>query len=54
VLISRRAYAALRGVTENAVRKAIAAGKIPVVDGMIDPALADAAWARTPPRSRSS
>lgn len=49
--LSRRAYALHRGVTENAVRKAIASGRIPVEsDGTIDPAKADAAWAaRTDP-----
>lgn len=45
-LVSRRAYAALHGVSEGAVRKAIAAGKIPLVDGMIDPEIADASWMR--------
>ena len=45
-LVSRRAYAAMRGVDDKTVRKAIAAGKIRLVDGMIDPALADADWAR--------
>lgn len=44
-LVSRRAYAVSRGVSEGAVRKAIARGKIPVTDGgMIDPGAADAAW----------
>ena len=46
MLVSRRAYAAMRGVTEGAVRKAIAAGKIPTVNGMVDSDVADAAWAR--------
>ncbi len=44
--LSRRAYARHRGVHENAVRKAIASGRIPLEpDGTIDPAKADAAWA---------
>ncbi|MCP4243938.1 MAG: elements of external origin [bacterium] len=50
--ISRRAYAAhrkaqgLRGGTDAAVRKAIAAGRIDVLpDGTIDAARADAQWA---------
>jgi hypothetical protein len=49
--LSRRAYARQRGVAESAVRKAIAAGRIPVEpDGTIDPEKADAAWAaRTNP-----
>jgi hypothetical protein len=45
--VSRRAYARHRGITENAVRKAIAAGRIELEhDGTIDPAKADLAWAR--------
>src|SRR5919108_216758 len=45
--VSRRAYARHRGVAENAVRKAIAAGRIELEpDGTIDPEKADQAWAR--------
>ena len=45
--ISRRAYARHRGVAENAVRKAIASGRIELEpDGTIDPEKADRAWAR--------
>jgi len=56
--LSRRAYARHRGVAENAVRKAIASGRIELEpDGTIDPAKADLAWERqTDPaqqRSRS-
>jgi hypothetical protein len=49
--ISRRAYAVLRGVSDTAVRKAIATGRISVeADGSIDPAKADAQWdAQTDP-----
>ncbi len=49
--ISRRAYAKQRGVSEMAVRKAIATGRITVLaDGTIDPARADADWiAQTDP-----
>ena len=44
---SRRAYARHRGVAENAVRKAIASGRIELErDGTIDPAKADLAWTR--------
>ena len=44
--ISIRAYAQHRGVSHEAVRKAIAAGRIQQeVDGSIDPDKADAAWA---------
>lgn len=54
--ISIRAYARARGVSHVAVQKAIKAGHIPVEpDGTIDPAKADAAWARStePGRSRA-
>lgn len=45
--VSRRAYARHRGVTENAVRKAIASGRIELEpDGTIDAARADQAWTR--------
>ena len=44
--VSRRQYAKMRGVSESAVRKAIASGRITVeADGTIDPAKADAQWA---------
>jgi hypothetical protein len=43
--LSRRAYARHRGVSESAVRKAIAEGRISLEpDGTIDAAKADAAW----------
>ncbi|MCA3643607.1 MAG: elements of external origin [Methylobacterium sp.] len=43
--LSRRAYARHRGVSDMAVRKAIASGRITVEDdGTIDPAKADRAW----------
>lgn len=43
--LSRRAYAALGGVHEGAVRKAIATGRITTeADGTIDAAKADAMW----------
>ena len=45
--VSRRAYARHRGVAENAVRKAIASGRIELEpDGTIDVAKADQAWTR--------
>ena len=49
--VSRRSYAAQRGVSEAAVRKAIAAGRITTLpDGTIDPARADSEWgAQTDP-----
>lgn len=43
--MSIRAYAQHRGVSHEAVRKAIAAGRIhKEADGSIDPAKADAQW----------
>lgn len=43
--LSRRAYARHRGVSDMAVRKAIASGRIAVEeDGTIDPEKADRAW----------
>jgi hypothetical protein len=45
--MSRRSYAAQRGVSEAAVRKAIATGRITTVpEGKIDPAKADPNAAR--------
>jgi len=54
--LSRRAYARHRGVSEMAVRKAIASGRIALEpDGTIDPVKADAAWAaRSDPANRST
>lgn len=52
-LVSRSEYARRRGVSEAAVRRAIAAGRISLIGGKIDPAVADHQWeantrARTP------
>lgn len=45
--LSIRAYARHRGVSDAAVRKAIAAGRItPEANGTLDPQRADAEWAR--------
>lgn len=45
--ISIRAYARHRGVSDAAVRKAIAAGRVtPESDGTLEPERADAEWAR--------
>jgi hypothetical protein len=50
--LSRRRYAAERGVTEGAIRKQIRVGRIvPTKDGKIDPAQADEAWYRWSPAS---
>jgi hypothetical protein len=45
-LIGLRAYARRRGVTLGAVQKAIATGRIRLIDGKIDPEVADIQWAR--------
>lgn len=43
--LSRRKYAEYRGVSESAVRKAIASGRITLEDdGTIDPVKADLEW----------
>jgi hypothetical protein len=43
--VSRRSYAAQRVVSESAVRKAIATGRMTTLpDGTIDPARADSEW----------
>ena len=45
--VSRRGYARHRGIAENAVRKAIASGRIELEpDGTIDVVKADQAWTR--------
>lgn len=44
-LLTPTAYSRHRGCSEKAVRKAIAAGRISVVGGMIDPVVADIQWA---------
>ena len=49
--VSRQSYAAQRGVSEAAVRKAMTAGRITTLpDGTIDPAREDTEWgAQTDP-----
>jgi hypothetical protein len=45
--LSQRAYARQRGVSQEAVRKQVKRGRIPLLpDGTIDAELADAAWPR--------
>ena len=52
--LSLRAYARHREVSDAAVRKAIATGRItPEADGTVDPARADAEWARIEKMSKS-
>ncbi|MBX9960582.1 MAG: hypothetical protein K2Y15_10655 [Burkholderiaceae bacterium] len=43
-LMTKAAYARHRGCDEKAVRKAIAEGRISLIDGKIDPAVADIQW----------
>lgn len=44
MLLSRREYAAHRGVAVSAVQKAIETGRITLTDGKIDPEKADKEW----------
>ena len=44
MLLSRREYAAHRGVTVAAVQKAVETGRITLIDGKIDPEKADKEW----------
>lgn len=45
-LISQSAYARRRGVAKSAVAKAIAENRISLIDGKIDPTVADIQWAQ--------
>ncbi|MDB5777916.1 MAG: hypothetical protein JWP93_281 [Polaromonas sp.] len=45
-LLTKAAYARHRGCDEKAVRKAIAENRISLIDGKIDPAVADIQWAQ--------
>jgi hypothetical protein len=45
-LITKSAYARHRGCDEKAVRKAVNEGRISLIDGKIDPTVADIQWAR--------
>ena len=45
MLLSRREYAAHRGVALSAVQKAVETGRISLTDGKIDPEKADKGWA---------
>jgi hypothetical protein len=46
-LITQAAYARHRGVSREAVRKAVEQGRISLVKGKVDPAKADKQWAKT-------
>jgi hypothetical protein len=51
--LSLRAFARTRGVTHQAVRKAIARGRlVPLADGTIDPETAERTWPRGAPSER--
>lgn len=53
-LLSLSAYARHRGCDEAAVRKAVKANRISLIDGKIDPDVADIQWAKnTRPRAAS-
>lgn len=45
-LITQAAYARARGVTKQAVSAAVKAGRIRLIDGKIDPEIADIQWQR--------
>lgn len=45
-LLTKAAYARHRGCDEKAVRKAITENRISLIDGKIDPAVADIQWAQ--------
>jgi len=45
-LISQSEYAKRREVSREAVRQAVAAGRISLIDGKIDPEVADIQWAK--------
>ena len=51
-LISQAEYARRRGVAKSAVAKAVKEGRITLIDGKIDPAVADIQWAQNT-RSRA-
>ncbi|CAN5858858.1 hypothetical protein BH11PSE13_BH11PSE13_12320 [soil metagenome] len=45
-LITQSEYARRRGVAKSAVAKAVAEGRISLIDGKIDPAVADIQWSQ--------
>ena len=45
-LISQSEYARRRGVAKSAVAKAVAEGRITLINGKVDPAVADIQWAQ--------
>jgi hypothetical protein len=51
-LLSQRQYARLRGVSQVAVSKAVRSGRIPTINGKIDPVAADRAWIENTDQSK--
>ena len=45
-LITQAEYARRRGVAKSAVAKAVAEGRITLINGKVDPAVADIQWAQ--------
>ncbi|MEW6169876.1 MAG: hypothetical protein AB1651_19660 [Pseudomonadota bacterium] len=45
-LITQAEYARRRGCSKQAVSKAVKAGRLTLIDGLVDPELADREWAR--------
>ena len=45
-LVTMSEYARMRGCTHQAVSKAAKAGRITLIDGRVDPEVADIQWAR--------
>ena len=45
-LISQAEYARRRGCSKQAVSKAVKAGRLTLIDGLVDPEIADREWAR--------
>jgi hypothetical protein len=52
-LITQAEYARRRGVSRAAVTQAVKAGRIMLIDGRIDPDVADIQWAKNTPNSRT-
>ncbi len=53
-LLSQRGYARHRGVTLRAVQKAIEAGRISLIEGKIDPEVADIQWDKNTDRAQAA
>lgn len=53
-LLNQSQYARHRGVSPEAVRKAIASGRISLIDGKIDPEVADIQWRKNTNQSKAA